>query len=219
MNSNSITFISIWKLKSPPEHPIYWKIDNCWEVEQNDLLKTYAFIISRPSNVGRPTNDLYDNHNGAKYFLKLQLNFYKFYNFASQNLTTILFYNFASQNLTTIFFFISLFSFVQVVNLKLFCQFCKSGLWAWGHGDCLVLSPHQVLAATLFPISTRGWGADCAHHILMFSVLSLVIQIRLQFFWPNCDIEWWWNVLESHFFSRFPRLSLHQAAISALKVS
>ena len=157
MNSHSITFISIWKLKSPPEHPIYWKIDNCWEVEQNDLLKTYAFIISRPSNVGRPTNDLYDNHNGAKYFLKLQLNFYKFYNFARQNLTTILFYNFASQNLTTIFFLFSC-----LVLYKLWTWNCSASSVnqacgrAWEHGDCLVLSPHQVLAATLFPISTRA---------------------------------------------------------------
>ena len=54
----SRSYLCIWKLKSPPEHPIYWKIDNCWEVEQNDLLKTYAFIISRPSNVGcRATNE------------------------------------------------------------------------------------------------------------------------------------------------------------------
>ena len=50
------------------------------------------------SGVGQPTNDLYDNHNEAKYLSKLQLNFYKFYNFASQNLTTI--------------FFIFVFSFV-----------------------------------------------------------------------------------------------------------
>ena len=36
LNSHSITFIYIWELKSPPEHPIYWKIDksNCWTVEQ-----------------------------------------------------------------------------------------------------------------------------------------------------------------------------------------
>ena len=34
------------------------------------------------SGVGQPTNDLYDKHNKAKYLSKLQLNFYKFYNFA-----------------------------------------------------------------------------------------------------------------------------------------
>ena len=36
-------------------------------------------------------------------------------------------------------------------------------------------------------------------------------KFDFNFFWPNCDIEWWWNMLERHFFSRFPRLSLHQA--------
>ena len=75
----------------------------------------------------------------------------------------------------------------------------------------------------LIPLTFFASSSPFLHRSLkvsrLLSLLSLLIQIQPQFFWPNCGIEWWWNVLESHFFSRFPWLSLHQAAISALSLS